>query len=238
MDAVTALDALVLIDHANAVVIIGDGADRASLLARTNKMGNRAVRTCLRAHTALFALIGINVGSSLANADRTELTGIDTCLAHAETAVISYGIGGKRTFLTGRADYLNNVLRLGDSIRALSQGKIDSLFDELSLFVDTAAIGCHGSGNDLIDEFFPVFLIQLAVPGQLGCLFHNSVLQSHECSIIGYHLLLLSAMRLQFLILGCVHDRQIVVSILCKNHDTFLTILYCTKSEGIFIELL
>ena len=92
--------------------------------------------------------------------------------------------------------------------------------------------------NDLIDEFFPVFLIQLAVPGQLGCLFHNSVLQSHECSIIGYHLLLLSAMRLQFLILGCVHGRQIVISILCKNHDTFLTILYCTKSEGIFIELL
>jgi hypothetical protein len=188
VDAVAALDALALVDHADAVVVICDRADRAGLLTGTDQMSDRAVRASLRAHAALFTLVGINTGPAIADRDRAELTGIDAGFAHAETAVIRNSISGKRTFFAGRADYLNDVLRLRDSIRALRQGETDSLLDKFSLFVDTAAISCSGTGNDLIDKLFLVFLVQLAIPCKSGCLFHDSVFQSYEGSIIGYHI--------------------------------------------------
>ena len=193
VDAVTALDALTLIDHADAVVIISDRADRAGLLAGTDQMSDRAVRAGLRAHAALFTLIGINMSSALADRDRAELTGIDTCLAHTQTAVIRYGIGGQRTFLTCRADDLHDILRLGNSVRALRKRKSDSLFNKFSLFVYTAAVCSHGTRDDLIDQFFLMLFVKFPFPCQLGSFLHDLVLKTHQCSIIGYHSILLSA---------------------------------------------
>ena len=149
----TSLPARISLDDADAVVIISDRADRAGLLAGTYKMSDRAVRAGLRAHAALFALIGIDMSSALTDRDRAELTGIDTCLAHAQTAVIRYSISGQRTFLTCRADDLYNILRLGNSVRTLCKRKSDPLLNKFSLFVYTAAVCRHGTRDDLIDQF-------------------------------------------------------------------------------------
>ena len=199
VDAVTALDALALVDDTDAVVVVCDRADRAGLLAGTNKVCDRAVRAGLGTHAALFTLIGIDMSSALANADSAELTGIDTCFAHTQTAVVCYGISGKRTFLTCRTNDLNDILGLGDSVRALCQGKTDSLFYQLSLFIYTAAVCSHGTGDDLIDQFLCVLFIEVAGPCQFGCLLHDPVFQTHQGCIICYHILLLSALYLKFI---------------------------------------
>ena len=199
MDAVTALDALALIDHADAVVIVSDRSDRAGLLAGADQVCDGAVRAGLGAHTALFALIGIDMGPALTDGDRAEFTGVDARFTHTQTAVVCYCISGKRTFLTRGTNDLNDILGLGNSVRALCQRQIDSLLDQLSLFVHAATVCSHGTGNDLIDQFLFVFFIEFAVPRQSGRFLHDSVLKAHQGCIICYHILLLSALYLKFI---------------------------------------
>ena len=119
-----------------------------------------------------------NNSVATANPGDCEFAGVDASLTHAEAAVIRYSISGKRTFFTGRADYLNNVLRLRDPIRALRQGKADSLLNKLSLFVHAAAISCSGTGNDLIDQRFLRLVIQLAFISKRSRSLHNFMLQA------------------------------------------------------------
>ena len=92
MDAVTALDALGLVDVADAELVVLKGAYRAGTLAGPHQVGDRAVRTCIRAHAALFTLGRVDPGPAVSDGDRAETAGINTGFTHAETAVVRHGV--------------------------------------------------------------------------------------------------------------------------------------------------
>ena len=226
MDAVSALDAFALVNIADAVVIICDSANRAGTLAGTDQVGDRAVRACIRAHTALFALGGINSGPAFADRNRAETAGIDTCFTHTETTVIRYCIGGKRTLFTSCADDLHNVLGITFRIRIQRLGKADSLTDNRSLFVDTAAILCNRTGNKFHGESIQGFFIEIVFPFKLCHTLHNMMFQVHYCSIIGNHtncLLNTKANR------NCLLKKTMLVIIVSNRHRNrycFFTIFF------------
>ena len=74
MDAVAALDALALVDIADAELVILKSAHRAGTLTGADQMRDRAVRAGICAHTALFALGRIDSGPVVADRNSAETT--------------------------------------------------------------------------------------------------------------------------------------------------------------------
>ncbi len=143
MNALTATDALLFVDHTNTVLVVADGIDRTRLTARTYEMGNGTVRTGLCTHTTLLTLVRIDMRSRLTHRDRAEMTAVLAGLAETETTVICDGIGCKRALLTGRIDDLDRVrVRLRRiRIRILAAGEPDSPLKNLSFLIDAATPG-------------------------------------------------------------------------------------------------
>ncbi len=187
MDAVSALDALILVNVADAVIIIGDGADRADALAGPDQMRDRPVRTGICAHAALFTLAGIDPGPVCSDRNSAEAAGIDTCLAHTQTAVVCYCIGRNRTFLTGGLDHLHDIFGIALGIGVLGKRKTYPLLRDLPLLVDTAAVIGDRSRTDLIGQLSQGFIIDIVFPCQFRDPLHNVVFQTYQCGIIGNH---------------------------------------------------
>ena len=101
-------------------------------------MGNSVVRTGRSTASALLTLLGINMGTVASCLDGTKLTGIDTCLTHTVLTVLCNGIAGNRTVLAGCTDDLNDISIILRS-RSLALCKANTLADNLSLLIDTAA---------------------------------------------------------------------------------------------------
>ena len=76
VDAVTAMDAKIIIDDAETVLIVMDRADRAGLAAGTLKMNDRAERAALGTLTAGLTFLRIDMHLSASGGDRSELTGV------------------------------------------------------------------------------------------------------------------------------------------------------------------
>ena len=110
VDAVSALDALFLINHADAVLIIGNGVHGADLLAGSLQMGDGVVGAGLRAQTALLALGRVDIGAALGHADGAELAGILAGLSHTFAAVVRYRVRRDGTLLAGRVDNLHHII--------------------------------------------------------------------------------------------------------------------------------
>src|SRR5699024_2851509 len=70
--------------------------------------------------------------------NRAELTCIDTCLTNTVLAVLRHCIAGDRTVLTCGADDLDHIAVILKP-RSLSLCQTDTLSDDLSLLVNTAA---------------------------------------------------------------------------------------------------
>ena len=188
MDAASALNALVLIDDADTVLIIGDGIDRACLLTGTHKVYNRAVGTVLRAHTALFAEFRIDVGTELAYGHRAEVAGRQTGLTEAKAAVIRDRVGRQRTLVAGRLNDLNFVLRLQIVQGILAARKPHSVTDNFSLFIDTtSADGRLWPRDDFKHHFLFVLFIQLIVPGETAGLFNHQMPCLDQCLVVVNH---------------------------------------------------
>ena len=67
VNALSAADALFLIDDTYAVFIIGNRVNRARSLARTDQVGNGAIRARIGAHTAFLTFVRINLRSVVAH---------------------------------------------------------------------------------------------------------------------------------------------------------------------------
>jgi hypothetical protein len=188
VDAVAAVDALGLVDHADAVLVIVDGTDRAGSLAGSDQVGDGTVRAGLGAHAAFLTLLGIDMRSVLSDSDGAETAGIQAGFAHAQTAVVGYGIGGQRTLFAGCTDDLDDVL----GIRMIGCGKCACKTDpfpyDLPLFIDAAAVGRQRSGNDLIDKSFLGLVVEIVFIGQCGRSFHDPVLETKQRLIVCYHI--------------------------------------------------
>ena len=190
MDAVAAVDALILIDDAVAVLIVADGTDRAGLLAGTDQVHDGTVGTCCCAHAALLALRGVDVGAELADGDGAEAAGIQARLAKAQAAVVRNGVGGQRALVAGGLDDLHDVVGVRVALRVLRKGEADSLSCDFSLLIDAAAVRGLGAGNQIVDEFVHVCLVQLVGPGKLGHFLHDLVFVAQQTFITSYHILL------------------------------------------------
>ena len=179
VDAVAAADALGLIDFTVAILIEGNGSDRTGLLAGTNQMHNCAIRTGLCAHTALLALVGINVRTEFTDGNCTKLTGIQTGLSKTETAVVCHCISRKRAVVAGRLDNLNHIRRIRISHRVLCAGKTDSLSCNFTFLIDAAAIGRSRTGNQLVNKLFLVLCVKIAIPCKACNLLHDLMFVTH-----------------------------------------------------------
>ena len=155
--AVAALDAFLLIDLADAVLVVGDGVHRAALLAGAFQMGDGVVGTGLGTFSAGLALGRIDVSAVAAHADCAEITGILAGLTHALLAVVRHHIGGDGTLLAGRVDDLNHVGGVF-ALGAFSLRQAHSLPDDLTLFINTAAVSRLGTRDNLIGNVVGLFL--------------------------------------------------------------------------------
>ena len=188
MDTMPALNTLLFIDLADAILIIGNSTDRTRLFAGALQMGDGTVWTCCRTLPALLAFHRIDIRPASVYADCAELTGIVARLSHTGTAVIRYQIGRDRAFLACRFQHVYHLfgsLRLGRW--RLAQRQTDPLPDQLALLIDTAAISRPGSGDQLVGDPLIVFLIKITVPGQPGHFFNDFMFQFQDIFIIRNH---------------------------------------------------
>ena len=110
MDTVSAVDTLGLVYLTDSVLIICDGTHGTCFFAGTLKMHDGTERACLSAHTALLTFLGVDMHPYITGGDGIHLTGIKTCFSQTESAIVGYGISGKRTFVACCVNDLNDVV--------------------------------------------------------------------------------------------------------------------------------
>ena len=185
MDTMAAVDAFFIVDGADAVVGIGDGAHRAGLLAGSFHMHNSTVRTGFRAHSAGFALCRIDMHPGIARADGTEVAGIETGLAQAEPADVRDQVILNRTVVAGCWNHRHHLTGLTVHIRIQSHGQADPSADDFPFLVDTATVLGFGSGNDLQHQLLAVLVRQFSVPRQAAHLAEDMVFQFNNAFVVG-----------------------------------------------------
>ena len=166
VDTRTALDAFLLVYHADTVLVVSDGVHRTHLFTGSFQMSDGIVRAGCRTFTALTAFVRVDKRLIIAHRNGSEGTGALARLAHTFTAVVRNRIGGNRALLTGRIDDLDHIIRVS-SRRALAFRKTDPLSDYFSLFINTAAVMGLRSGNHFARKFVPFIIHQLILPCQL-----------------------------------------------------------------------
>ena len=119
-------------------------------------MCNGIVRTGFGALTTFFTFGCVNVGTVMSRFNCPKLTGIDTCLSKTVLTVLCYCVAGDRTVFAGRRNNLDDIAIIFRS-RSFAFCEADSLADDLTLFVDTAAeLRCR-SRNKLQREVITLF---------------------------------------------------------------------------------
>ena len=185
MDTGAALDTLLFIDHTDAILVICDRIYRTDLFAWALQMGDRIIRTGLCALAALLALIWINIGMVVTHGDGSKITGILAGLSHTLAAVICDNIGRNGTLLAGCVNDLNHIGTVS-SCRALAFCQTDSLLDDLTLLVNTAAVAGLRARNHIIWDLIPFFL-QISLPCSFRDLIEHVMFQAQDRCIICYH---------------------------------------------------
>ena len=157
MDTVAAVDALFLIDPADAGFIIENRADWAGFFAGAFLVDDGAVGTGFCAKTAGFAFGGINTHFGIAWRNSAEAAGVQAGFPQTETADVRDKVILVRTVITsGRNDRYHIVRRMG-GIRILPHGQADPSPDNFPLFVDAATVLGLGTGTDIIDDSLCAF---------------------------------------------------------------------------------
>ena len=105
------------------------------------------------------------MSAAVSNGDSAKVTGILTGFSHTVPAVVRHYIGGNGTLLAGCLDYLNHIHGI-HSHRTFAFGQTDSLFDNLSFFINAAAELGLRAWEHFVREFVSLFL-QSAFPCQL-----------------------------------------------------------------------
>lgn len=114
------------------------------------------------------------MGPVTADGDGSKITCILAGLTHTFLAVVCHHEPGDRALLAGRGDHLDHIVAmLSAGTFPLSQ--TDSLADDLSFFIYTAAELGFRSRDQLKGDLIPLF-IQFSGKGQLCYLMQNVIL--------------------------------------------------------------
>ena len=157
MNTVTAVDALFLIDLANAGFVVENCANGADFFTGPFLVNDGTVGAGLCAKAAGLAFGGINAHLGIAGGYGAESTGVQAGFSQTETADVRDKVILDRTVITsGRNDRYNIVRRMG-GIRILPHGQADPSPDNFPLFVDAATVLGLGTGTDIIDDSLCAF---------------------------------------------------------------------------------
>ena len=169
MDAVAALDALILVDLAESGFRVHrDGTDRAGFLAGTHEVNDCTVRAGSRAHAAFLALVRINMCPDAVafpvERNRAEMAGIIAGMPQASVAVVGDRISCKRAVIACGRDDLDDILCVFLS-GAEPSCHADSLADDFTFAIDAAAVLRMRSRNHFFRKKFLLFF-EFAIPGK------------------------------------------------------------------------
>ena len=166
MDTMAAMDAFFVVDHADAVIGIGDGVDGAGFFAGALHMHNGAVGTGFGTQAAGFAFDGVDAHAGIAGGNGIETAGIQAGLAEAEAADIRDQVFLDRAVIAGGGNDGDHIAGGTAGIRVLPQGEADAPPDNFALLIDSAAVIRLRARNDGVDQVLAVFGRQLILPGQ------------------------------------------------------------------------
>ena len=171
--AVAAGDALGIINGSAAVLLIDrNRVHRAGTHAGTACIGNRVIRTRLRTHATLTALIRIDDSPLMGHGDSTEAACLHAALRHAVLAVAGHGITLERTALACAVHDGNRLIRAGilDSViygRA-SACPVHAVAQNLALAIDAAALGRLTAMRNKLQRDMILMFFQRAFKAILG----------------------------------------------------------------------
>ena len=206
MDAVAAVDAFFLVDHAQAVLVIGDGSRRAGTLAGPFGVDDRAEGAGLRAHSAGLAFIRVDLHLRVARGDRPEPARVEAGLAQAEPAAVRDHMVLDRAVVTGRRDDGNDIFCRFVYVRIHAHGQADPAADDLALFIDAAPVGRLRPGAHAVDKLLPLLVVQGAVPRHAADFPDYMVLEFNEAFIIRDHKQFLSAAGRVSAVIFCLYS--------------------------------
>ena len=176
VDTVAAVDAFLIVNHAQPVLGVCDGADRACFFAGPFRMDDRAVGAGFCAHAAGLALRRVNPHAGVAGGDGAEAACVQAGLSQAETADIRDHVILDRTVIAGGGDHCHHIAGFAVHIRILSHGQADPPADDLTFFIDAAPVLGLRAGNDLQDQPLTVIRCQFVIPCQAAYLPQDMVL--------------------------------------------------------------
>lgn len=151
------MDAFLIIDGHDAVLIGVDGIDRTALFAGTLVVADGVVRAGLSTFAAFFTFIRIDIGFVTANGNGAEFTGVHAFFAKAFLAVVSDNIPLNGTLGAVAVQHLDNIVVVKPGSRIFSFCQTDPLTDDLTLAVYAAAEGGFWPRQHFIRDVIPFF---------------------------------------------------------------------------------
>ena len=147
------------------MLVICNGVYGTAIFTWPFQVGDCIIRTSLRTLAALLTFRGVNMGAFPSSRNCAKFTCADTSLANTVLTIFCHSVTGNRTVFTCRTDYLDDISVILPSWR-LAFRKTNSLPDNLSLFVDTAAELRRRTWDQLHCNVVPLG-IQLSGKGKL-----------------------------------------------------------------------
>ena len=187
VDTVAAVDAFILIDYAQAIFVIGDGACRTGSLAWPLTVYNGAERTGPGALSARFALVRVDLHLGIAGRDGVEAAGVQACFSEAETTAVRYHVILDRAVVTGCRNYGDDIFGRLVEIRVHPHREPHSSAYDLAFLIDTAPVGRFRARAHLIDDALALLVCEKIVPGHAADFPDDMMLQFDKAFIIGNH---------------------------------------------------
>ena len=195
MDAVTAVDAFFFIDHAQAVLIVGNCVDRTGSSAGSYRLNDRAKGAGFGTLAAGLAFVRIDLHLGVARGDCSEAAGVEAGFAEAETAAVCDSEVLDRTVIAGGRDDSDNIFCGVVDVGISTHCESDSAAYDLAFFVDAAAVGRFRSRTHIVDNPLALFVREIIVPCHAADFPDHVMFQFDEAFVIGDHTSILSLME-------------------------------------------
>ena len=187
VNAVAAVHALLVVNHAQAVLIIMNGSDGAGLAAGSLQMDDGPEGAGLGAHPAGLAFSRIDAHLCVAGGDGLKAACIETRPAQTEAASVRDRIFLNRAVVAGCRDHGHHIFGRLVDIRALSHGEPDPAAYNLPLLIDAAPVLGLGARAHLICDLLAVIVRQFVIPRQAAHLADDEMLQVNNPLVICNH---------------------------------------------------
>ena len=173
INAGTATDALVVVDKCRLLLVHRDSLDLAGVLTGAGALYDRGIGADLRAGTALDALRLVDMRNViLVEGERALLADVLATVRKTSAAGVCHLVSADGTLVARDLDNLDDV----GILSVAADRKLDSLAEDRTLLINTAAHGRLVSGNDRLRNVDAI-LEQSVVPGKARYLAQDLIFQ-------------------------------------------------------------